>query len=362
MNPLARLLVLALLGAPTVALRADDPPTPPAEVQVRQFPAPRDTLRSQPIERPRITAAQLREIEARVREKLPALLAATVGIARESGGFGGQGSGVIISADGLVLTAGHVSGTPDQEMSVFLSDGRKVRAKALGRNRTDDSGMLQILDPGPFPFVERGESGSLQRGQWVIALGHPGGWRRDRPAVLRVGRVNRVETWILTDAVLVGGDSGGPLFDLDGKLVGIHSRIGNSTSANMHVPIDKYVPDWDRLAAGEEWNELGGLTRVLTGAPWLGIDIEPTDEDAGQPPGLRVTVVDQTSPAASAGLMAGDVITRFNNQPVEDRNDLVDLIARLRVGDTARLEIVRDGGETTTLGVRLGRRPATSDR
>jgi serine protease Do len=175
--------------------------------------------------------------------------------------------------------------------------------------------------------------------------------------------MNRSQTWVMTDAVLVGGDSGGPLFDLDGKLVGIHSRIGNSTSANMHVPIDKFTNDWARLAAGEEWNELGdAIARAGAPTPWLGIDVESTGADQGLPVGLRVTVVEQTGPAAAAGLMAGDVITRFNSRPVEDRDDLTDRIARLRVGDTARLEIVRDGGESATLRVKLGRRPEASGR
>lgn len=367
---LCQILVFGLLPLLSVPVRgADRAPAaadaPPPEVEVRSFPAPREPERNRDRprdERRRITAEDLRRVETRVREHLPRLMAATVGVSRRNGEEGGQGSGVIVSAEGLVLTAAHVSGTPGLELSVSLADGRTVKAKALGRNRTDDSGMLQILDEGPFPFVERGASDSLDRGEWVIALGHPGGWRRDRAAVLRVGRVNQVGTWVLSDAVLVGGDSGGPLFDLDGKLVGIHSRIMNSASANMHVPIDKFAPDWDRLAAGEEWNELRGLSRALAGAPWLGIEIEPADGDAGQQLGLRVTLVEQSGPAAAAGLMAGDVITRFNNKAVKDRGDLATMIQKLSVGDTAQLDVVRDGGEEATLRVRLARRPATADR
>src|SRR3954466_942030 len=101
-----------------------------------------------------------------------------------------------------------------------------------------------------------GISGALHKAQWCIALGHPGGFKLGRTAPLRLGRILDLRgTFITTDCTLVGGDSGGPLFDLDGKVIGIHSRIGASTLANIHVPVDTYTETWDRLAAAEAWGD-----------------------------------------------------------------------------------------------------------
>lgn len=371
------LLALVLPANAGRAAAAADAPAPAREETIRLWPPSRAVASArdgsgQDAPAERVTADALRQTEARVQELLPNLLAATVGISQSAGG---QGSGVIVTAEGLVLTAGHVSGAPGREVVLHLSDGRTARGKTLGRQKSDDSGMIQILPPKeddeedgavnaaeppppgpPYPFVEVGGSGDLSRGDWVIALGHPGGWRRDRPAVLRVGRVLRVEKWLISDAVLVGGDSGGPLFDLQGRVVGIHSRIGTNVASNMHVPMDKINGVWDRLAAGEEWSDApDALTRLLGGGPYLGIQVE--DAPALETPGIRVTMVEQTGPAAGAGLMAGDVIHRINDRPIDSSDRLVQALQRYSVGDTVRLEITRDDGETATLRVKLGRRP-----
>src|SRR5690606_1520398 len=117
-----------------------------------------------------------------------------------------------------------------------------------------DSGLMEITDQGDFPAVEMGDSSKLKRGQWVLALGHPGGFESGRRPVLRLGRILDVEDdAIRTDCTLVGGDSGGPLFDMQGRVIAIHSRIGGPLTANIHVPVNVYKENWDRLAAGEAW-------------------------------------------------------------------------------------------------------------
>src|SRR5204863_1854494 len=148
----------------------------------------------------------------------------TVGV--QIGGV--QGSGVIINAEGYVLTAGHVSGDPGREVNIILHDGKTVKGKTLGRNTIIDSGLIKITDQGKWPFAEMGSSKDLKAGQWCIALGHNGGYQRGVEPRLRLGRVVLTRDDVIrTDCTLVGGDSGGPLFDMNGRVIGIHSRISN---------------------------------------------------------------------------------------------------------------------------------------
>ena len=209
---------------------------------------------------------------------------------------------------------------------------------------------MKITQAGEWPYVEMGNSTDLRPGQWVLGLGHPGGYRKDRPAVLRIGRVlTSSPNLITTDCTLVGGDSGGPLFDLDGRVVGIHSRIGASTLANIHVPVDTFAQTWDRLAAGESWGD-----RFAAGprGPMLGV-IGETHVS-----GCRVTEVVPDGPAAKAGLKAGDVIARMDGRTVEGIDGLVQLIVRRRAGQEVTLQVLR-GEETLEIKATLARRPTS---
>ncbi|HEX3315407.1 MAG TPA: serine protease [Gemmataceae bacterium] len=205
--------------------------------------------------------AKLRALEQRVEKMLDKAKAATVGVRMGAA----QGSGVIVTEDGYVLTAGHVSAKPGIDCTLVMPNGKVLKAKTLGRNGSIDSGMIKIVDPGKYPFAEMGRSASLKKGQWVVAIGHPGGFRPNRTPVVRVGRILYADpSLIRTDCTLVGGDSGGPLFDLDGKVIGIHSRIGGgSITENVHVPIDTFRLTWDRLASSQNWGgQIGQQTLV----------------------------------------------------------------------------------------------------
>jgi len=194
--------------------------------------------------------AELKAIQARIESVVAKVVPCTVGVRIGPA----QGSGVIVSGDGLVMTAGHVVGKPGQDVTFLLADGKSAKGKTLGAYKTADAGLMKITEAGKWPFVERGRSAELKSGAWCVAVGHPLGYRENRPPVVRIGRVLRAaENVIQTDCPLVGGDSGGPLFDLDGKLIGINSRIGGSTSQNFHVPIDIFHEHWDRLLKGEAW-------------------------------------------------------------------------------------------------------------
>lgn len=291
--------------------------------------------------------ADLKALQATVKEVLATVAPAVVGLRVG----GGQGSGVIVTADGYVLTAGHVSASPGRDVAVLLSNGKQVKGKTLGCNYGVDSGLIKITDPGPdngkWPFVEMGKSSQLQRGQWCVALGHPGGYKSGRTAPLRLGKILDTRgTFVRTDCTLVGGDSGGPLFDLAGKVIAIHSRIGSGISDNMHVPVDTYRDTWERLDKGEAW---GGML-VRPNGPWLGVQVDP---DAPQ---CRIEEVFANSPAQAAGLKVGDIIETFDGQKIRNMQDLLMRLQAHRAGDEVVIELSRDA-KKQAMKVTLARRP-----
>jgi serine protease Do len=248
-----------------------------------------------------------------------------------------QGSGVIVSRDGYILTAGHVTREPGLDVLIFLSDGRRLHGKTLGVNAGIDSGLIKISETGDWPFVPMGRSADLRTGQWCLALGHPNGYHRDRPAVLRLGRVllNNLRQ-IVTDCTLVAGDSGGPLFDLDGRVIGIHSRIGEATFVNVHVPIDTYQLTWKRLAAGEAWGRLPTVHRAVLGL---------SAEDHAR--GCRVINVVAGGPAERAGIEVGDIIIYADGKHVDGLDALSDIVGRRQPGDALTLRLMRGAHEKT---------------
>src|SRR5262249_34378556 len=148
--------------------------------------------------------ADLKAIQGQVNKVLDKVIPCTVGVVVG----GASGSGVIIDKDGTVLTAGHVSGKPGQEGILILHNGKTVKGKTLGQNVGIDSGMIKITDEGPWPFVEMGSSADVKKGEWVISCGHPGGYKKGRSPVVRLGRVlDTTNSTIRTDCTLVGGDS-----------------------------------------------------------------------------------------------------------------------------------------------------------
>jgi serine protease Do len=282
--------------------------------------------------------ADLAAIEAKVESAVQAAIPATVAVRVGRS----QGSGVIVSADGLVLTAGHVVGKGGQQAAVILSDGREVAAETLGRNHEADSGMLRISIEGPWPFVEVAQANPVA-GDWCISLGHPGGYQKGRTPVVRSGRVVfAAERVVRSDCTLIGGDSGGPLIDMQGRVIGIHSRIGGPATANFHVAMESYLETWDRLAAGEVWGEAARRA-------YLGIQGQETDR------GFELSEVTPNSAADRAGLKVGDVIESIDGDDVRTFEDVSRRIADREVGEEVRL-IVRRGGETYEVVAVLGRR------
>jgi serine protease Do len=282
----------------------------------------------------------LRKLEQQVQAVVSQAMPATVSLMSKDSGS--SGSGVIVSADGLIYTAAHVIQGADDVMVVF-PDGKQERGKVLGANYSKDIAMVKLTQPGPWPFVKTGSSKPLQAGDWVVALGHSAGFDPARTPPVRFGRVisKGPGNFLTTDCTLIGGDSGGPLFGLDGSLIGIHSSIGRSLSNNNHAGIDGFRDDESRLLAGEAWGRLSLNPFANPEMPVLGISMEMMRGVKG----VIVEGVVPDSPAAAAGVRTGDVITAIGDADVEDGAKLLKLLAKKQPGDTVKLKLVRDQNE-----------------
>ena len=251
-----------------------------------------------------------------------------------------QGSGVIITGDGYILTAAHVAGRKNQRIKIIMHDGTRIEGVTMGSNRNMDAGLVRITTArnttsDPWPHASLGASSDLHMGQWVIATGHPGGWMQDRPAVVRIGRLLRIlPSTLVTDCSLIGGDSGGPLFDLEGRLVGIHSRIGVEVDDNMHVPVDVFDDSWSRLVKGDEWGSLPGFKPA--------IGVRGTTEQETEKI-CKIARVEPKGPADKAGIRSGDVILKFDGQPIQNFDDLKATVDSLTPGEQVSVELQRDG-------------------
>ncbi len=280
---------------------------------------------------------QLRDIQTRIQKVAAANTVATVLV---SDGVG-SGSGVIVSADGLVLTAGHVLTTGGNQYKVTLPTGREVKAHPLGKNLNIDAGMLQMDEPGPWPHVELGNADSLNVGDWSVCLGHPGGYEIGRTPPVRAGKILEFRpTQLITDCALIGGDSGGPLFDLDGKLIGIHSSISDSIALNRHVSIRNFRECWDRLLRGESWGELPDLAELEDEeAPRAGLGITV---DLKQQNG-KITKIRPGSVADKNGFQVGDIVVQIDGVAIQSPQQIVDLIADRTPGDLIQVTLERNG-------------------
>ena len=372
--------------------------------------------------------AQLRAMEDHVREVSDRVKEATVNINMGMG----QGTGVIVSSDGIILTAAHVIERPRKLALITFSDGSQAKATTLGVEAGKDSGMLKIFeliepeeevdvtdtedidealsdedeseetdqnksgseiapeddgkkseedradddkseeDPDAlplkniddnndgddvdvveaafeegdlpfFPYLDMGISDDLKDGQWVIAVGHPGGLDEKRGMVVRVGRIiNQRDSAIRTDCTLVGGDSGGPLVDMDGNLIAIHSRIGSRLQDNLHVPVDVFSDTWDRLISGYKIGESGKL----------GVTINPRS--------TLVSDLAKGGPASRGGLHVGDIIKAIGDTVVTTRSEIGDALAEHYPYEKVTVT-VRRGSNDVELVVMLGEdRPTRS--
>ncbi|MEQ9695749.1 Do family serine endopeptidase [Shimia sp. SDUM112013] len=267
------------------------------------------------------------------------------------------GSGFVISEDGFVVTNNHVIDGADEILIEFFS-GEELPAKLIGKDPNTDIALLKVESDKPLDFVNFGDSDTARVGDWVIAMGNPLGQGFSVSAGIVSAR-NRAlsgsyDDYIQTDAAINRGNSGGPLFNMDGQVVGVNTAIlspnGGSIGIGFSMASNVVTKVVDQL------KEFGETRRG-----WLGVRIQNVTEDMvdaieglDKAAGAMVTDVPE-GPARDAGLLAGDVITTFDGKQVEDVRGLVRQVGNTDVGKTVRIVVLRDG-ETKNIKVTLGRR------
>ncbi len=290
---------------------------------------------------------QLKEREKKVKKVVSESMSTVVAVVGDD--QPATGSGVIVSEDGLIMTAGHVTEAAGKKLTIIFPDGRSVKGESLGANRSRDAGLARITDEGTWPFAKIGDSKKAEPGDWLIAMGHPGGYDLNRSPPIRLGRLISSGTMgmLRTDCTLVGGDSGGPLFNLEGEVIGIHSSIGGSLAENRHVPSAVFKSGWDRMLAGEIWGSLGMMAAgVDPDRPMLGVRMNESDGN------VVVDKVYANSPAQKAGIMNGDQILSVDGIGADQMSDVVEKVASSKVGNEIEIQ-VRRGEQEKTFSVKL---------
>ncbi|MFU8833812.1 DegQ family serine endoprotease [Roseovarius autotrophicus] len=266
------------------------------------------------------------------------------------------GSGFVISEDGFVVTNNHVIEGAD-EINIEFFSGATLPAEVIGTDPKTDIALLKVKSDNPLPFVKFGDSDTARVGDWVLAMGNPLGQGFSLSAGIVSAR-NRAlsgtyDDYIQTDAAINRGNSGGPLFNLDGEVVGVNTAILSPTGGSIGIGFSMASNVVKRVV--DQLQQFGETRRG-----WLGVRIQDVTEDVAEAMGLEkatgalVTDVPE-GPAAEAGMQAGDVILSFDGHDVADTRGLVRQVGNTEVGKTVRVVVFREG-KTQTLRVTLGRR------
>jgi len=272
----------------------------------------------------------------------------------------GLGSGVIVSADGLVLTNNHVVESAD-EIEVALHDGRKTKARIVGTDPESDLAVLKIITDTPLAPITLAAAETLRIGDVVLAIGNPFGVGQTVTSgiVSALGRthlgINTFENFIQTDAAINPGNSGGALVDSNGRLVGINTAIYSQNGGSMGIGFA--IPVSLAKSVMEQIIKTGSVTRG-----WIGVEVQDMTQELAESfsvkpgQGALIAGVMRGSPADKAGIKPGDVLLTVGNQPVKDAQVMLDLIAALTPGEPARFGLNR-AGKPLEVAVTIGKRP-----
>ena len=281
------------------------------------------------------------------------------------------GSGFIISSDGYIVTNNHVisldrEGQAD-EVTVKLSDGKQYTARIVGRDAESDIAVLKIDAPAPLPFVKFGDSAKARAGDWIIAIGNPFGLGGTVTSGI-ISSVNRntgsgaYDHYIQTDASINSGNSGGPMFDMAGNVIGINNWIvasgggaGGNIGIGFAIPSDTAKPIVEKLKNG------AAIERGF-----LGIQIQPISDEIADSLGLPhdrgelVRLVQPGQPAEKAGIKIGDIVLKVNDEPVTPSRTLSGIVSDITPGTRIPIEVLR-GGKTVRVQATVAKRPTQQE-
>lgn len=267
------------------------------------------------------------------------------------------GSGFVVDPSGIVVTNNHVIGDAN-DITVIFQDGTRLKAEIIGKDSKVDLAVLRVKPEKPLKAVKFGDSDKMRPGDWVIAIGNPFGLGGSVSAGIVSARGRDIgagvyDDYIQTDAAINRGNSGGPLFNMDGEVIGINTAILSPSGGS--VGIGFAVPTAQAVGVVNQLREFGETRRG-----WLGVRIQNVDETTAealglvQPHGALIAGIDDKGPAKPAGLEVGDVIIRFDGKDIKETRDLPRVVAATPVGKTVDVVVMRKGKEVTK-SVTLGR-------
>jgi serine protease Do len=267
------------------------------------------------------------------------------------------GSGFVIDPSGIVVTNNHVISEAD-EITVIFTDGRRLKAEVLGRDQKTDLAVLRVKSDKPLKAVKFADSDKVRLGEWVIAIGNPfslGGSVTAGIVSARNRDINSgpYDNYIQTDASINRGNSGGPLFNMDGEVIGVNTAIISPSGGSIGIGFA--VPSKTAIPVIEQLRQFGETRRG-----WLGVKIQQVTDEIAESLGIKpargalIAGVDDKGPAKPAGIEAGDVIVKFDGKDIKEMRDLPRIVADTPVGKDVAVIIIRKGKEQTKT-VRLGR-------
>src|SRR5271167_576482 len=267
------------------------------------------------------------------------------------------GSGFIIDPSGLVVTNNHVIADAD-EVSVILNDGTTLKAEIVGRDTKTDLALLKVKAAVPLKSVKFGDSDKLRLGEWVIAIGNPFSLGGTVTAGIVSARNRDIQSgpydnYIQTDAAINRGNSGGPLFNLNGEVVGVNTAIISPSGGSIGIGFA--VPSNSAVAVIDQLRQYGETRRG-----WLGVRIQQVTDDIAESLNIKpahgalVAGVDDKGPAKPAGIEPGDVVVKFDGYDVKEMHDLPRIVADTPVGKEVEVVVIRKGKEETHK-VKIGR-------